>query len=470
MDAAFAAAADVRGRDAKDAARVSLALHASRTVDSALFLERDPALARDGAKALKAAGRRDLALRVELWAADSAENAKASGAVAAYLRGKQWAAGGAERAGLGWIRDVPRDAAFRAVISERLLLHAESNGDEGRAFAIACLEAELAELPAPDAFSRILRAAALAKSAEVVRRTQEGVGMGARGGSSEEALLDGERLAVALEVERQRAEGRTLVQVGDGLGGDPKRWSVPVRAYLLAHLAGRLAVEGEVEQARAMLDALMHAEEARRGPARAALSAAVALSLALRPEEVPSLYYHEHGGRFEAPELAFGGAAASRALMAADPALTALALMFHPEDHLATVAQASAAPLAAMLVREGMRGAEIENFGPAAGEALASVRKLGTRPAWEAYMRGLIVDGAAHTAAWHGSSEAWEGALKAARARGLSGFERAKLEIRAACEFERAAETTLSEPPWADFIFGGPPRPPVGAAAEAEKG
>jgi hypothetical protein len=461
--AALEAAEAVRGKDAKAASRVSLALHASRTLDPSPFLAKDPDLAKVARKALEAAGRKDLALRVALWAADGGvAKPEGTGPVSAFLKARAWAAAGGPRAELGWIRDVPRDAPLRAMVAERLLLRAEGGGEHGSVLAAASLEAELADAVAFPAFPRILRAVAVARSAEVVARTQESVGVGAHGGAWGDALADGERLAGALALESMRAGGRPLAECAKEVASHLSAKNAEVDGVLVACLAGTVARTGDSATAAALAEAAATALAGAKSGQRMALATALFVRSALPGGATFDPMAKARRQEFTPAELAGGAAAASRALRSAGPALRALRL-FDPEDHLAFVSKDAAAQLLTHIVREGADAASATSDLPALSEVLAIVRRVGLRPSWEIFLRALVADAAAHAAAWDKSQAAWDLAMEAARGRAVSPFERAKLESRAACEFVRAAAVPLNAGPWADLVFAPPARQ---AAAE----
>jgi hypothetical protein len=455
---AFKAAEGVRGKDAKDAARVSLALHASRTVDPAPFFSKDGDLAKHARKALDAAGRKGLAMRVALWAADArGGSAEGGAAVSAYTKARGWAAAGGARVELGWIRDVPRDAPLRALIAERLLLQAEAAGDGGRLLAAAALEAELADAVAAPAFPLILRAVAVAKSSEVVARTQESVGVGAHGGASAEALAEGERLAGALALEGMRAGGRPLAACAEEVAAHLSPKNAQVDGVLVACLAGTVAREGDAARAAALAEAAVAALAGVKPAARVGLATALFVRSALPGGDAFDPMAKARREGVAPADLALGAAGAARALASPRPVLRALRI-FDPEDHLALVSKDAAAQMLTGLVREGVDAAAASGDTAALEEILATVRRVGLRPSWEIFLRALVADAAAHAAAWGTSQAAWDTALGACRGRAVSSFERAKLESRAACEFVRAAAVPLGKGPWADLTFTAPPR------------
>src|SRR5882672_5262801 len=131
VEFAFREGLAVRGRETREAALVSLALHASRTVDPSPFLTRDPQLAARAAGALATEKREDLALQVLFWESDGRPAGGESDLprpLRAYGQAKAWASGGGGLDNLAWIRDVPRDLALREVLARRLLLRAEAGG------------------------------------------------------------------------------------------------------------------------------------------------------------------------------------------------------------------------------------------------------------------------------------------------------------------------------------------------------
>ena len=452
---AFEAAAGVRGKEAREAALVSLGLHASRTVSGRAFSDHDAKLGARALQALKEAKRSDLALRVALWEADGGREGRETAAVAAYVGARKWAATGASRTKLGWIRDVPQDAALRGVISDRLLLIAEAGGEQGPPFAAAALEAELADVPQAAAFERILNAAAAAHSGEVVARTQEGVGIGASRGAGEDALASGERLAAALEVERRRAMGATAAEIAEDAGRRLAKGSGAVEGVVALAMCGALVAEGQAGAA-----APLAAAAGERIGATSAPPPAIAMALFVNHElgagkgaaGPPVKKWRE---ALAPATLAAGAAAASRATRSPGPALGALEI-FGPDDHLALLSKDKAAPMMTALVQEGTHAAAARGDVAALSHLLDRVGQAGLRAPWEIYMRAIVADGAAEAAARHGSGPAWEVALEAAGGRRLPRFERAKMEGRAACEFVRALERVAPARPFADVYFAPP--------------
>jgi len=452
LDVAFSDGLKVRGRGAREAARVALAVHASRTVDPAPFLLRDPSLAADAIEALGDEGRRDLALQVALWAATGgAEHAVPrdgafADAVGGFERARRWAEEGGEASPL-WIRDVPREATLREAFAHRLALLGQAGGEGGGPLAAAALETLLSESPRPSTFSTILRAAALAASARVVERTLEGLSLIGPGPLAQGPRDPLQRLRDALEVERERAKGALIVDV---LASRAARADAS-NAMLVAHLAARAHSEGHKAQSERALSAARRALEGGGRAPRAPLAALMFVEQGLGVSGAADPLGLPAESRPSAAELVEGACEACRALRSAKPAVVTMRL-FDPEDATVAASEKDAAHLLKELVREGAQAAvepcELESL----QALLARVRRIGLRLPWEVFLRALIADGAAAVAARHPNTAAWALALDASGP-GLSGFERAKMRGRAACEFLRALEVKAVPRPLADLYF-----------------
>lgn len=464
LEVAFKDGLKVRGLAAQQAARVALALHASRGLVARAFLDRDSALARDAVAALGSARRPELALQVALWAAGDGESpawlkgSALEGPVAGFAKAKAWAENGAQ-APPQWISQVPREAPLREVFAGRLMGVAQGAGTSGAPFACAALEALLAEAPRPTSYGLILAAAALADSGKVVDRTLEGLAAFGSQRSTQSARDPLERLREALEVERERAQGATLAKILDSRAnaGDPRG------AVLLAHLAARAHAEGHtLESQRALTAARGSLERGGRVP-RAPLAALLFIERGLGRQAGDPLSL-EAEARPSAAELVEGACEAIRALQSAKTAVETMRL-FDPEDATVAASEKEAAHFLKELVREGSQAA----VRPAEAEALkvlaARVRRIGLRLPWEIFLRALIADGAAALAARHHNQAAWALALEASGP-GISPFERAKMRGRAACEFLRALESKDVRRPLADLYFAPPLRDSVGAGQD----
>ncbi|HEY6100172.1 MAG TPA: hypothetical protein VIW03_12115, partial [Anaeromyxobacter sp.] len=399
LDFAFLEGLKVRGRAAREAARVALAVHASRTGNAAPFLARDPRLACDAVERLRAQGRSELALRVSLWAATGgAQDARApegpfSATVAAFEEARSWAEAGGE-ASPAWIRGVPREAPLRDVFAERLQTLGHAKGEAGRPFAAAALETLLAEAPRPGAYPMILEAAANAVSLRVVERTLEGLsGLGqARSGRGARDPLD--RLREALEVEQERAEGVALTAIVESRTASADAAS----AVLLGHLGAAAQRQGlKGEAARAIAAGKRALEGAARVP-RASLAALLFIERGLDNQAAADPLSMPAETRPSATEIVEGACEAVRALGSAKTAVDAMRL-FDPEDVTVAASEKDAAQLLKELVREGAQAA----VGPGEVEALeallARIRRIGLRLPWEVYLRARIADGAAAVAA-----------------------------------------------------------------------
>lgn len=452
LDVAFSDGLKVRGRSAREAARVALAVHASRTVRALPFLGRDGPLAEEAAAALESEGRGDLALQVALWAVDGERSpgwlkvGPFAETIEGFARAQAWAEAGGE-AGPAWIRDVPREAPLREVFAERLVTLGEARGEAGGPFAAAALEALLAEAPRPIAYPMILRAGARARSARVVERTLEGLALIGPGRSAQGPRDPLQRLRGALEVERERAKGATLPQILEprAARGDPNS------AVLLAHLAARAHAEGhKAEGKRALAAAKRTLEGAGRVP-RAPLAALLFIERGMGNDAAADPLGLPAESRASAAELVEGACEAVRALGSAKSALEAMRL-FDPEDATVAASEKDAAQLLKELVREAAQAAVKPGEVEALEALLARVRRIGLRLPWEVFLRALIADAAAAVAARHSDKDAWALALEASGP-GLSGFERAKMRGRAACEFLRALEVEAAPRPLADLYF-----------------
>ena len=452
LDAAFGDGLKVRGRAAREAARVALAVHASRTANALPFLERDGRLAEDAAAAMEGERRPDLALQVGLWAAGGERSPvwlKASPlaeTVAGFAKATAWAFGGGEGSP-SWIRDVPGGAAEREVFADRLLTLAEASGEGGGGFAAAALEALLAEAPRPSAYPTILRAAALAGSLRVVERTLEGLSQIGPGTSAQGARDPLSRLREALEVERKGAQGVPVTKI---LEERVERVDAS-SAVLLTHLAARAHAEGHKAEAERALAAAKGAVEAAHPVPRAALAALLFVERGLGRAGAADPLAWAAEARPSAVEIVEGACEACRALGSAKPAVDAMRL-FDPEDATVSASEKDAAQLLKELVREGAQAAVGQGEVEEMKALLARVRRIGLRLPWEVFLRALIVDGASALAARHSNDAAWALAVEASGT-GLSGFERAKMRGRAACEFLRAVETHEGPRPLADLYF-----------------
>ncbi len=462
LDVAFSEGLKVRGRAAREAARVALAVHASRTRDAAPFLARDARLADDAIERLGAEGRADLALQVSLWAqtGGAGQRGRPEGptadTVVTFEKACRWAeAGGGESP--AWIRGVPREAPLREVLAQRLQLLGEAQGESGGPFAAAALESLLADAPRPSAYPMILEAAARAGSLRVVDRTLEGLGIlgPARAGQGARDPLH--RLLEALEVEKERAEGVPLPAILEARAARADTGS----AVLIAHLAARAHREGHPEDAeRALAAAKRRLEGAARVP-RASLAALLFIQRGLGNEAAADPLSMPAETRPSAAEIVEGACEAVRALGSARSAVDAMRL-FDPEDATVAASEKDAAQLLKELVREGAQASVKQGEVEALKALLVRVRRIGLRLPWEVFLRALIADGAVAVAARHAGKGAWELVLETSGP-GLSGFERAKMRGRAACEFLRALELPEARRPLADLYFAPPLREAIGS-------
>jgi hypothetical protein len=457
---AFDAGLDVRGGASREAALVSLALHASRTLDPGPFLSTDRQLAARAAVALAGEKREDLALQVLLWERD--EEGRPDGSelprpLRAYVQALQWAEGAGGPENLAWIRDVPRDFALREVLAKRLLLRAEGGAERRTGFASACLEAELAELPRVRSFARILRACVVARAPAVVGRALEGLGVLDPVDNSAEAQQLFEQLRGALAIVRRELEGASLraaveqFHAGIGEGG------AVAMALLGAHLAGALVREGDGPGALELVEAAQRVVD-RTSPRPRAADAALAYirgavgrppGSASSPQ--PGLAQLPPQRRPSPLEMAHGAAEAARALRDPGPVQDALGI-FDPEDIGGILPESGSASAVLDLFRTGAYLAG-EGSGLAVIEELGQrLRRFRLKLAADIFVRALLADAAARLAARLGNEEAWKAALGFS-ARGLDRFEKAKMRGRTACEFIVALQTAPVARVWVDPGF-----------------
>lgn len=475
VEFAFREGLAVRTAAAREAALVSLGLHASRTVDPAAFLTRDPQLAARAAGALATEKREDLALQVLLWELDGRTSRGAADLprpLRAYEMAKAWASGGGGLDNLAWIRDVPRDFALREVLAKRLLLRAEAGGPHRERMAAACMEAELAELPRVKSFPTLFRACVVARSLPVVDRALEGLGALDPADDKPSGQRLFALLRASLKLLRLELEGSTTAGIAQSYLSLLAPGAAPSLGVLAPHVAAALARDGDVKAALAVLERAEEAVERSENPPRDAFAGiayargwlAAVTDRAAPSSPEPDLLRLPSPRRPTAGEIAFGASEAARALRDPGPALHAMRL-FDPEDLGGVLPERGSAPFVTELTRTAAQAASDQgNFAAvtALGEML---RRLRLSPGGDIYLRALIADAAVRIAARAGNDEAWVFAIR------LSGrvqdrFERAKLRGRMACEFVAGTETAAAAAACINPAFALP----IAAAADKSAG
>jgi hypothetical protein len=468
IEFAFREGLAVRGREARQAALVSLGLHASRTVDPAPFLARDPDLATRAAGALATEKREDLALQVLLWELDgrgSQGESELPRPLRAYRMARAWASGGGDLDNLAWIRDVPRDLALREILARRLLLRAEAGGPHRERLAAACMEAELAELPRVKSFPTLFRACVVARSLPVVDRALEGLGALDPADDKPAGQRLFAQLRASLKLLRLEIEGSTAATLAQAYRSMLAPGAAPSLGVIASHVAAALARGGDLSAALALLERADEAIERSETPLRDAfaslayvrgwLRASSGGSTAAAPE--PDLLRLPSERRPTAGEIAFGAAEAARALRTTGPALHALRL-FDPEDLGGVLPERGSAPFVTELTRTASQVASDEGDFPSVKALGEMLRRLRMSPGGDVYLRAFIADAAARIAARTGNDEAWVFAIRLSS--GVQDrFERAKLRGRMASEFAAATETAAVPPAFINPAFALPTAP-----------
>jgi hypothetical protein len=463
VEFAFTAGLKVRGKPAAQTARVSLAIHATRTPDGRPILACDAALASRAIPALVDEKRLDHALRVALWAddADAAPTAQLPqalvNALSAYRQAKAWGQGRGGPENLLWIREVPRDFALRSAIGHRLLLRAKADPALRSGLASACVEAELAELPRVAAFSTIFRAATLAGDPKVIARTLAGLGVLDPADDTPQGRDHFATLRSALVLARLEAEGRPIEEaaavVGELLHGD----AFASGGLLALHLAATLHRQGRTQAAVELLAATRAEAQTQKVAPRSVLAGlsfveqATAVGGARGPPPVVADL------RAWPVHLAAGATQACAALADPAPALAALQVL-DPDSVGIVIPWRDRASLVRDLVGAGAWAAAEAKSLEALRAIADRVRRMGLAVGWEIFLRAMVADEAARLAAMAGNDDAWNFAVDLAR-RGPGAFERAKMSGRIALDFVRAAQLPPLPQPWVDPHFPAAPAP-----------